>query len=111
MILPRPFSGIITYTALNENAAIAISDAGVVGMNDAVSVSPISLLVSADLAGDFLPNYETDFANALQIVDAGTFDAQLSDIMPDTTGLGEVSFGTQADELTNQPQLVIASDK
>ncbi len=71
----------------------------------------IGTVISADLAGDFLPNYEADFANALQIVDAGTFDAQLSDIMPDTTGLGEVAFGTQADELSQTPQLVIAPTK
>ena len=69
----------------------------------------IGTVINADLAGDFLPNYETDFANALQIVDAGTVDAQLSDIMPDTTGLGEVALGTQADELSQTPQLVIAA--
>ena len=97
------------YTALNESSAIAISDTGVVGINE-VSVNPISLLASADLAGDFLPNYEADFANALQIIDAGTFDNQLSEILP-AENLGEVSFGTQADELSQTPQLVIAPDK
>ena len=71
---------------------------------------PISLFMSADLAGDFLPNYEADFANALQIVDAGTFDNQLNEILPAET-LGEVAFGTQADELSQSPQPVIASDK
>lgn len=96
------------YTALNESSAIAISDAGVVGVNE-VSVNPISLFMSADLAGDFLPNYNDDFANALQIVDAGTFDA-LNEILP-AENLGEVSFNTQADELSQNPQLVIASDK
>ena len=95
------------YTALNESSAIAISDEGVIGTNGDVAVNPISLFVSADLAGDFLPNYETDFANALQIVDAGTFDA-LNEILPAET-LGEVSFGTQTDELANQPQIVIAA--
>ena len=98
--------GDFAYTALNESSAIAISDAGVVGINE-VSVNPISLLTSADLAGDFLPNYETDFANALQIVDAGTVDA-LNEILP-AENLGEVSFGTQTDELANQPQIVIAA--
>ena len=97
------------YTALNENAAIAISDEGVIGTNGDVAVNPISLFMSADLAGDFLPNYEADFANALQIVDAGTFDA-LNDILP-ADNLGEFSFNTQADELSQNPQLVIASDK
>ena len=100
--------GDLAYTALNSTAALAISDAGVVGMSE-VSVNPISLFMSADLAGDFLPNYETDFANALQIVDAGTFDT-LNEILPAET-LGEVSFDTQADELSQTPQLVIASDK
>ncbi|MBR1647408.1 MAG: hypothetical protein IJ685_11630, partial [Selenomonadaceae bacterium] len=73
-----------------------------------VAVNPISLFMSADLAGDFLPNYETDFANALQIVDAGTVDT-LSEILP-AENLGEVSFGTQTDELSNQPQIVIATE-
>ncbi|MBR4383913.1 MAG: hypothetical protein IKP64_10190 [Selenomonadaceae bacterium] len=101
--------GDLAYTALNENSAIAISDAGVVGINE-VSVNPISLFISADLAGDFLPNYETDFANALQIVDAGTFDNQLSEILP-AENLGEVSFVAQADELSQTPQIVIAPTK
>ncbi|MBR2519754.1 MAG: hypothetical protein IKE46_08230 [Selenomonadaceae bacterium] len=96
------------YTALNENAAIAISDEGIIGVNDQVSITPISLFVSADLAGDFLPNYEADFANALQIVDAGTFDA-LNDILPAET-LGEINFNTQ-DELSQNPQIVIAPEK
>ena len=69
----------------------------------------IGTVISADLAGDFLPNYETDFANALQIVDAGTFDNQLSEILP-AENLGEVSFGTQANE-TQNPQIVIAPTK
>ena len=100
--------GELAYTALNENAAIAISDEGVIGTNGDVAVNPISLFMSADLAGDFLPNYETDFANALQIVDAGTVDT-LSEILP-AENLGEVSFGTQTDELSNQPQIVIATE-
>ena len=99
--------GELAYTALNESSAIAISDAGVVGINE-VSVNPISLLMSADLAGDFLPNYETDFANALQIVDAGIVDT-LSEILP-AENLGEVSFGTQTDELAQNPQIVIATE-
>ena len=70
----------------------------------------IGTVISADLAGDFLPNYNDDFANALQIVDAGTFDNQLSEILP-AENLGEVAFGTQADELSQTPQLVITSDK
>ncbi|MBR1646525.1 MAG: hypothetical protein IJ685_07080, partial [Selenomonadaceae bacterium] len=45
--------GELAYTALNENAAIAISDEGVIGTNGDVAVNPISLFMSADLAGDF----------------------------------------------------------
>ncbi len=67
----------------------------------------IGTVISADLAGDFLPNYDNDFANALQIVDAGAFDTQLSNLMPDTARLGEISFDTQPDELS-KPQIVIA---
>ena len=100
--------GELAYTALNENAAIAISDAGVIAANDQVAITPISLFASADLAGDFLPNYETDFANALQIVDAGTFDNGLSEILP-AENLGEVNFNTQ-DELSTQ-QIIIAPEK
>ena len=70
----------------------------------------IGIAISADLAGDFLPNYDTDFANALQIVDAGTFDNQLSELVPDTTHLGEIVFDTQPDKLAN-PQIVIAATK
>lgn len=103
--------GETAYTALNEYAAIAISDAGVVGVNEAVFVSPIGVATSADLAGDFLPNYDNDFNNALFITDAASFDTQLTDLLPtDTTRLGEVSFDTQINEL-NKPQLVIAPDK
>ena len=102
--------GDFAYTPLNEYAAIAISDAGVVGANEAVLAIPIGLTASADLAGDFLPNYDTDFANALQIVDAGTFDTQLSEILPVNADLGEISFDTQTDKLTN-PQIVIAATK
>lgn len=70
----------------------------------------IGIAISADLAGDFLPNYETDFANALQIVDAGALDNQLSEILPVNADLGELSFDTQPDKLT-KPQLVIAPTK
>lgn len=68
----------------------------------------IGVAISADLAGDFLPNYDTDFANALQIVDAGTLDNQLSEILPVNADLGEISFDTQPDKLTKQ-QIVIAA--
>lgn len=70
----------------------------------------IGVAISADLAGDFLPNYDNDFANALQIVDAGTFDTQLSEILPVNADLGEISFDTQPDKLT-KPQIVIAPTK
>jgi len=70
----------------------------------------IGTVISADLAGDFLPNYEADFANALQIVDAGSFDTQLSEILPVNADLGEISFDTQPDKLT-KPQLIIAPTK
>ena len=70
----------------------------------------IGIAISADLAGDFLPNYDNDFANALQIVDAGTFDNQLSEILPVNADLGEISFDTQTDKLAN-PQIVIAATK
>ena len=100
--------GDVAYMPLNGNALLAISDAGVVGMNEAVLASPISSLVaSADLAGDFLPNYDNDFANALQLTDAGALDNQLSEILPVNADLGEISFDAQPDKLT-KPQLVIA---
>lgn len=70
----------------------------------------IGTVISADLAGDFLPNYDNDFANALQIVDAGTLDNQLSEILPVNADLGEIVFDTQPDKLTN-PQIVIAPTK
>lgn len=69
----------------------------------------IGTVISADLAGDFLPNYDNEFTNALQIVDAGTSDNQLSEILP-AENLGEVSFGTQTDELSQNPQIVIATE-
>lgn len=73
----------------------------------------IGVVTSADLAGDFLPNYNNDFNNALLLTDAGTnmFDTQqLNDLLPsDTTSLGEISFDTQLDKLSN-PQIVIAPD-
>ena len=74
----------------------------------------IGVVTSADLAGDFLPNYNNDFNNALLLTDAGAnmFDTQqLNDLLPsDTTHLGEISFDTQIDKLS-KPQLVIAPNK
>ncbi len=67
----------------------------------------IGTVISADLAGDCLPNYEADFANALQLTDAGALDNQLSEILPVNADLGEISFDTQPDKLS-KPQLVIA---
>ena len=74
----------------------------------------IGVVTSADLAGDFLPNYNNDFNNALLLTDAGAniFDTQqLNDLLPsDTAHLGEISFDTQIDKLS-KPQLVIAPNK
>ncbi len=70
----------------------------------------IGTVISADLAGDFLPNYDNDFANALQIVYAGTLDNQLSEILPVNADLGEIDFNAQPDKLT-KPQIVIAATK
>lgn len=76
----------------------------------------IGVVTSADLAGDFLPNYNNDFNNALLLTDAGAnaniFDTQqLTGLLPsDTAHLGEISFDTQIDKLS-KPQLVIAPNK
>ena len=98
------------YTPLNETAALVISSEGVVDMNDAVFVSSLDLVSSADLAGDFLPNYDNDFANALQIVDAGTLDNQLSEILPVNADFGEIDFNPQPDKLSEE-QIIIAEQQ
>lgn len=88
----------LPYSSLGGNFGLIIGENGV-------------LVTSADLAGDFLPNYDNDFNNALLLTDAGTnmFDTQqLTDLLPsDTTSLGEISFDTQIDKLS-KPQIVIA---
>ena len=94
--------GSIVYNGVNYAAGnFAIDAAG----------NGIGIVTSADLAGDFLPNYNDDFANALILTDAATFDAQLSDILPvnDTPRLGEISFQTELDKLA-EPQIVIPND-
>lgn len=107
--------GEFAYTPLNESAALTISNAGVLGMNEAVVGISMDLAASADLAGDFLPNYDNEFANALALTDAGAnaFDTQLTDLISDTPRLGEFNFNTQSDELAtlNKPQIVIAATK
>lgn len=93
----------LPYSSLGGNFGLIISENGV-------------LVSSADLAGDFLPNYNNDFNNALLLTDAGAnaniFDTrQLTDLLPsDTAHLGEISFDTQIDKLS-KPQLVIAPNK
>ena len=69
----------------------------------------IGLVASADLAGDFLPNYDNDFATALALTDADTniFDTQLTDLVSDTPRLGEIDFDTQPEKLDNL-QIVFA---
>jgi len=93
--------GEFAYTSLNESAALAISKTDIVGMNNAVS--SIDLAASADLAGDFLPNYDNEYANALILndADANAFDTQLTDLIPDTPRLGEIDFNTQPEKLDN----------
>ncbi len=99
----------LSYTPLDANAALALDNTGVIYSTGNFAVN--SFVASADLAGDFLPNYDNDFNNALLLADAGSFDTQLTDLLPtDTTRLGEISFDTQIDELS-KPQLVIAPDK
>lgn len=96
----------------NADGSIVYNGATYAAGNFAIDASGngIGIVTSADLAGDFLPNYDNDFANALQIVNAGTLDNQLPEILPVNADLGEVSFDTQADKLT-KPQIVIAPDK
>ena len=88
----------VPYSSLGGSVGLIIGENGV-------------LATSADLAGDFLPNYDTDFNNALLLTDAGAnmFDNTLSEILPAET-LGEITFDTQTDKL-NKPQLVIAATK
>ena len=75
----------------------------------------IGVVTSADLAGDCLPNYDNDFNNALLLTDAGTnmFDTQqLNALLPsDMTSLGEISFDTQLDKLSNPQLVIVPNDK